>query len=138
MEHPIRRYAAVIVHRRPELEQGLKDLHLGPHDRLAAAEAAWRVAMQRGTRTDFLLVESNGRILYAAKVLGVEGVTARELAEMPKLKGRIRFITSHHVPDFVNDLIGTAVDKEFLSRNPVRYAEIVHDVAAKTVVLEHP
>jgi hypothetical protein len=84
--------------------------------------SAWRVAFARGERTDFLLVESEGEILYVAKVLGVERVTAREIAAMPKLEGRIRFITSHHVPDFVEALIGTAVPEELLNRNPVRYA----------------
>jgi hypothetical protein len=49
------------------------------------------------------------RVLNAATVLAAERVTTRDVEEMPNLDGRIRFITSHHVPDYVEDLIGTEV-----------------------------
>jgi hypothetical protein len=127
-------YDVVMLHRRPELEQGLKDLGVMAGERLAVAESAWRIRLDRARQIDFLFVESDGAILHAAKVLGAEMVTQRDIDDgHPEVKGRVRFITSHHLPEFVDRLIGSEIPRH---RNPVRYARLVHDLTDDIGILD--
>ena len=132
---PRHEYSSVIVHRRPDLEARFKELGILPGERLAVAESAWRMGLDRAQEIDYLFVESNGHILNAARVLGAERVTQRDIDEHPEVEGRVRFITSHHLPDFVERLIGVEVGS-FRHRNPVRYATLVHDLVSDTATFE--
>jgi hypothetical protein len=123
-------YRVLVVHRRPDYEQALIQAGASQADRALIASLSWRLSMERAAQVEFLVVESDGKILDIQASLGAERMPGR-FAE--GADGRIRLITSFDLPVFAEDLIGTDIPAELLVRNPVRHCKWVLDLATKEV-----
>ncbi|MGH9023059.1 MAG: hypothetical protein ACRDV9_08165, partial [Acidimicrobiia bacterium] len=105
----------------------------GPHDRAIVASMSWRVSMERAEQVDFIVVESEAKILDVQANLGVERLAARFTSDDDRLKDGVRFITSFHVPDFAERMIGGDVPSGLLIRNPVRRAGWLRNLETRAV-----